>query len=77
MADVQYCDFVAWNKSKDIIVRVERDVEFWDREYPKTTLFFLSGPSSRIAWMFLHATQGIILNCNGVKVPTFTYYFIV
>lgn len=38
--DVAYGDFVAWNKFKTIIIRVEKDQRFWDLEYPKTKNFF-------------------------------------
>lgn len=40
VADVLYCDFMAWNDSNHIIVRVEKDQSFWNNEYPKTTTFF-------------------------------------
>lgn len=38
--DVNYCDFVAWNKLKLLTIRVLKDQAFWDVEYPKTTIFF-------------------------------------
>lgn len=38
--DVDYCDFVVWNKKRVLIARTFKDNKFWNEEYPKTEEFF-------------------------------------
>lgn len=40
LCDVQYCDFIVWSAKESAVVRVMKDQEFWDNNYPKTVLFF-------------------------------------
>lgn len=38
--DVDYCDFIVWNKKRVLIARTFKDNQVWNEEYPKTEEFF-------------------------------------
>ena len=38
--DVEFCDFIVWNKNSLFIERIMPDVEFWREGIPKVERFF-------------------------------------
>lgn len=40
LLELSFCNFVIWNFNRTIIIRVPFDIEFWNKEYPKTVSFW-------------------------------------